>query len=66
MNMSPAEAIALANKIDSEGFEPADVDQVAEALRHMARLVNKAPIFFAPDADFDGDKLKWLQDAKLV
>ncbi|MBK9497344.1 MAG: hypothetical protein IPO08_23050 [Xanthomonadales bacterium] len=64
--MNTKEAIALANKVDSEGFESADVDAMAEALRAFALLVNEAPNYFHPGYDFDGKKLEWLRRAGLV
>jgi hypothetical protein len=64
--MNPKEAIVLANKIDVDGFEPADVDALADALRTFALLVKEAPHYFHPGYDFDGKKLEWLKRAGLV
>lgn len=64
--MTPKEAILLANTIDADGFEPADVDALADALRTFALLVKEAPHYFHPGYDFDGKKLEWLKRAGLV
>lgn len=64
--MTPEEAIALANKVDSGGYEPTDVDALAEATRTFAMLVKEAPNYFHPGYDFDGNKLDWLMRAGLV
>ena len=64
--MSPKEAILLANRVDAGGFEPNDVDALADALRTFAELVQEAPHYFHPGYDFDGKKIQWLSRAGLA
>lgn len=63
--MSPQDALALAKKIDIEGFKGLAAEDITAALRHMASLIQQAPTFFSPEHDFNGEKLKWLQSAQL-
>ena len=41
------------------------LDKDAE-LKKLRKLVNEAPTFFAPQYDFEGEKLRWLQEAGLA
>lgn len=40
--------------------------KLAAENKRLKALIEKAPTFFHPGYDFDGEKLKWLQDAGLV
>lgn len=65
VQISSQDAIALADRVDHEGFGNLSTYEITDVLRHMAYLVKNAPKFFSPQHGFDGEKLAWINAAKL-
>jgi hypothetical protein len=40
--------------------------EAADEIDRLNNLISEAPKFFAPQYDFQGEKLEWLKRAKLV